>query len=429
MRILIHVLGCRSSLYEGEFIAERLKMLGYEIIDDMHENFGAAVIVTCSVTGEADKKCRQIIRRVKRVLKNGALAVCGCWAEKINGVQAQELGINILTGTRNKNLLPEILDSFIKNPDEKKFLDLRNDNQDFSKWEELGISSPVLHSRAFIKIQDGCNHFCTYCVIPFLRGRPVSRPLENIISEIKNVIANGVQEIILTGIHLGIYGRDLKITLADLINELAKLKNIPRLRLGSLEPFSLDENLMTALKNCESFCPHLHLPLQSGDDGILKSMRRGYSSYDFIKTCERARKIINENLHISSDILTGFPGESDIAFENTLKTMRESNLGRVHVFSYSEREGTLAAKFPDKVPEKIKAQRKTQAIKLGEELLKNYAEKFIGHDVKILAENNFKGYTENYIEAHSQNKNLEHNKIYALKALKFDGGFLECGNQ
>ncbi len=427
MRILVHVLGCRSSLYEGEFIAEKLKTLGHEIVNDLHEDFNAAVIVTCSVTGEADKKCRQIIRRARRVLKNGALAVCGCWAEKIDTAQAQELGINILTGTRNKNLLPEILDALLKNPDSEKFIDLRNDNQDFSKWEELGIKKPVLHSRAFIKIQDGCNHFCTYCIIPFLRGRPVSRPLENIISEIKNVIANGVQEIILTGIHLGIYGRDLNLTLADLINELAKLKNIPRLRLGSLEPFSLDVNLMTALKNCESFCHHLHLPLQSGDDGILKSMRRGYSSSDFIKICELSRKIIDEDLHISSDILTGFPGESDIAFENTLKTMREAGLGRVHVFSYSERDGTLAAKFPDKVPDQIKAFRKTQAIKLGDELLKNYAVKFIGRNVKILAENDFKGYTENYIEAHSQN--LEHNKIYTLKALNFEKEYLICSSR
>ncbi len=426
--ILVHVLGCRSSLYEGEFIANELILHGHEITDDIKSNFNAAVIVTCSVTSEADKKCRQIIRRVKRSLNDkGVLAVCGCWSEKIDPVQAQELGINILTGSRHKNILPGILDGYIKN-DCKKFLDLRTEfNNNNHEWEELKISKPVIHSRAFIKIQDGCDHFCTYCIIPFLRGRPVSRPVNNVIEEVKQVISNGAQEIILTGIHLGLYGRDFGGSLADLINALSKL-NIKRLRMGSLEPFCLDENLLSALKNCESFCRHLHLPLQSGDDEILKSMRRGYTSCEFIKLCDRARDILGDELHISSDIMIGFPGETEKNFNNTLQTMRDSNFGRVHIFPYSERAGTLAVNFSDKVSEQIKSIRKNQALELGRELLNNYASKFIGHDVKILIENNSKGYTENYIEAvilKELNK-INKNEIYTLKAVNMREGVLEC---
>ncbi|MBR6901345.1 MAG: MiaB/RimO family radical SAM methylthiotransferase, partial [Synergistaceae bacterium] len=378
MKVFIHVFGCRSSLCEGEYIAGALKSYGLEITEDIHEEFNAAVLVTCSVTQEADRKCRQAVRRLRRLLGDeGILAVCGCWAQGLDELSARYLGIDILSGSKGKNILPEIFIRMLESG--RGFLDLRT--QDIfspseSEWEELEINSPVMHSRAFMKIQDGCDHFCTYCIIPFLRGRPVSRPKEKIIEEIKRLIDNGTKEIIFTGIHLGLYGRDINSSLSELILEVSKIHALKRFRLGSLEPFCLDENLLDALSSCEAFCHHLHLPLQSGDDEILKAMRRGYTARDFVKVCNDARKKIADDIHISSDILIGFPGEDIDAFQNTLTIMKDAGLGRVHVFPYSQRSGTLAAKMPGQVPHDKKIRRTSEVIALGRKLYNNYVKNF-----------------------------------------------------
>lgn len=422
-KIFIHVFGCRSSLCEGEYIAGALKSLGADITEDIDEKFNAAVIVTCSVTQEADKKCRQAVRRVRRLMgSEGILAVCGCWSQALEEKKARELGIDILAGSKGKNILPEILIKMLN--EGKNFIDLRT--QDIfspSEWEELEINSPVMHSRAFMKIQDGCNHFCSYCIIPFLRGRPVSRPQENIISEIKRLIQNGTKEIIFTGIHLGLYGRDINSSLADLIRSVSNIKELKRLRLGSLEPFCLDENLLNALSECEAFCRHLHLPLQSGDDKILASMRRGYKSGEFLDVCYNARKKISDDIHISSDILVGFPGEGEKAFQNTLKIMKDAGLGRVHVFPYSERKGTLAEKIPGKVSHEEKVLRTSEAIKLGYKLYYDYAKKFEKKDVEILIEKDNKGHTRHFIEAHCAGGD---NEIVKAEALRYVNYILEC---
>ena len=424
LKIFVHVFGCRSSLCEAEFIAGALKSYGAEILEELESDIDAAVIVTCSVTQEADRKCRQLVRRARKILGDEKiLAVCGCWSQSLDENLAREMRINILAGSKGKNLLPEILMQKILK-DDKTFCDIRTQNIFApSEWEELAINSPVMHSRAFMKIQDGCNHFCSYCIIPFLRGRPVSRPIEKIIDEIKRLIDNGTKEIIFTGIHLGIYGREINSSLAELIRAVSKISELKRLRLGSLEPFCLDENLLDALSSCEAFCNHLHLPLQSGDDEILALMKRGYKAQDFVNVCYNARKKISDNIHISSDILIGFPGESDKAFQNTLNIMRLSGLGRVHVFPYSERKGTQAASFSGKISHDVKILRTSQAIKLGRELYENYIKKFINSEVEVLIENNHKGYTRNYIEAECEG---EKNEIVKVKALSYDNGRLVC---
>ena len=396
-RIYVHVFGCRTSLCEGEYIAGSLMARGAEILESLSESINAAVIITCSVTRESESKCRKLIRRVRRILGHeGILAVCGCWSQSLNENLARELGIDILAGNRGKNILPELTEKMIH--DGRKFIDIRTHITSW-EWEELAINYPVMHSRAFIKIQDGCNHFCTYCIIPFLRGRPASRPETNIIAEIQRLIHNGVNEIVLTGIHLGIYGHDTDTSLADLIRKVSKIHELKRLRLGSLEPFCLDENLLDALSECESFCHHLHLPLQSGDDNILSAMRRGYNAREFVKVCDNARKKLGDDLHISSDILVGFPGESDNAFMNTLDTMKLSGLGRVHVFPYSKREGTIAASMTEQIPHDVKVNRTSQAISLGHELYHDYVNRFLNSDVEVLIENDNRGYTRHYIEA------------------------------
>ena len=235
--VFIHVFGCRSSLCEGEYIAGALSARGAQITEDLSGKIAAAVIVTCSVTQEADRKCRQLVRRVRKALgADGVLCVCGCWSQSLDADTAREMGIDILAGSRGKNIVPDSVIAMLKNG--RSFRDLRT--QDIfapSDWEELSIDSPVMHSRAFMKIQDGCNHFCTYCIIPFLRGRPVSRPIHSITEELHRLIDSGCNEVVFTGIHLGIFGQDTGTNLAALIREVSGISGLRRLRLGSLEPF------------------------------------------------------------------------------------------------------------------------------------------------------------------------------------------------
>ncbi len=410
-------------LFRSEYIAGSMKSLGHEITEKLTDGITASVIITCSVTQEAGRKCRNIIRRVRRVMGDkGILAVCGCWSQALDYDTARNMGIDILAGSKGKNIIPEAVDYAMAHG--RDFLDMRTQNIFApSEWEELAITSPVMHSRAFMKVQDGCNHFCTYCIIPFLRGRPVSRPTENIISEIQRLIDNGTKEVIFTGIHLGIYGHDRDTSLAELIRKVSRIDGLKRLRLGSLEPFCLNDELADALAECEPFCQHLHLPLQSGDDDILASMRRGYTAGDFVSVCENARERIDASLHISSDILVGFPGESDEAFRNTLDVMRASGLGRVHVFPYSEREGTTAAKMEGKIPHDVKISRTSEAISLGRKLYDDYAGSFIGREVEVLIERNNMGHTRHYIEAECKGNN---NSIVKAEAVGYDNYRLEC---
>jgi threonylcarbamoyladenosine tRNA methylthiotransferase MtaB len=374
------VLGCRSNLYDGEALAGELAARGAQIVD-RPERCRAAVIVSCSVTAVADKKCRQAVRRARReVEEDGVVAVCGCWAQGLDAQEARALGIDLLVGNRRKSALPDALEAALEAPG---FIDMRGD---LDGWDPLKLERPILRTRAFLKVQEGCDHFCSYCVIPFLRGRSISRPLEEALEEARRLTAAGCGEIVLTGIHLGMYGRDRGTSLAELARRVSRAPGLTRLRLGSLEPFALDDNLLEALAESPVFCPHLHLPLQSGDDGVLALMRRGYGADDFARVCGRAREKLGEDLHISSDVLVGFPGESEGAFQNTLALMRRAELGRIHVFPYSPRRGTTAAALPGGVSPQAASERASAALALGEELLTRYASRFVGRDLAVLAE-------------------------------------------
>ncbi|MBQ3401793.1 MAG: MiaB/RimO family radical SAM methylthiotransferase [Synergistaceae bacterium] len=419
--VCVHVFGCRSSLCEGEYIAGRLKELGHDITEDLKDGITAAIIVTCSVTSEADRKCRQMVRRARKILgDDGVLAVSGCWGQSLDSGMAQSLGIDILGGTRGVSaLIPSAVSEMLGHG--REFRDIRR--LDVHGWQELPLTQPVMHTRAFMKIQDGCNHFCTYCIIPYLRGKPASRPENSIISEIHRLIDGGTKEVIFTGIHLGVYGHDNGTSLARLIRRVSGISGLERLRLGSLEPFCLNDELLDALAECAAFCHHLHLPLQSGDDEILSAMRRGYSAHDFVNVCRNARRKIDASLHISSDILVGFPGESDSAFQNTLDVMELAGLGRVHVFPYSERPGTIAASLPGKIPHDVKISRTSEAISLGRKLYADYVRGFTGHEVEILIERDGRGYTRHYIEAHCEGGN---NETVKAEVIDIAGTRLEC---
>lgn len=397
LSVWVHVLGCRSNLCEGDFLAGDLEARG-ALVTQAPEGCAAAVIVSCSVTAEADRKCRQAVRRARRTVgEAGIVAVCGCWAQGTGADEARELGVDILVGNRRKGELSDALEAMLR--DGRSFCDLRSDLTADRQWEELPASRPVFHTRAFLKVQEGCDHFCSYCVIPFLRGRSASRPVEHTMDEVRRLLDAGCTEVVLTGIHLGLYGRDTGSSLAELVRALSALPGLERLRLGSLEPFALSDPLLEALGESPVFCPHLHLPLQSGDDGILSRMRRGYTADDFARVCDRARERLGPDLHISSDILVGFPGEEDGAFKNTLHLMRRAGIGRAHVFPFSPRRGTLAESFGDRVSPAVASARAAEAAKLGEELLNAYAGRFVGRTLPVLSEGGRRGgYTPHFLQ-------------------------------
>ncbi|MCR5347590.1 MAG: MiaB/RimO family radical SAM methylthiotransferase [Fretibacterium sp.] len=434
LKVWIHVLGCRSNLCEGDFLTGALEAMGASVVREPAEA-EAAVLVTCSVTAEADRKCRQCVRRARRAVgEEGLVAVCGCWAQSVDAGEARTLGVDLLVGSRGKSRLPaalEMMAGALPYRGERPFQDLRL-LPPIEGWEEMPLRDTGLHTRAFVKVQDGCSHFCTYCIIPFLRGRPVSRPVENVLKEARRLVEGGCREVVLTGIHLGTYGRDTGSSLAELVRALSGVEGLERLRMGSLEPFSLDEALLDALADSPVFCPHLHLPLQSGDDGILALMRRGYTAEEFARVCDTARARLGKALHISSDILVGFPGEGETAFQNTLSVMRRVGMGRVHVFPFSLRPGTAAAELPGAVPPDVQDERVSRAMTLGDELLRNYAGGFVGQELDVLAEEQEcegrgRGHTLHFLEAmwNIGDRDLVPNETVRIRVRSAEEGRLE----
>jgi len=379
-RIWLHSLGCRTNQSEKESIASGLIEHG-AVIENNPQNADAAIIFTCSVTSTADKKSRQCIRMARRNIPSGIIVACGCWAQRLKEDEAKELGIDLAIGNRQKHLILGLLEKSFgqeKTKDNEKSVlhvtEVWNANNVL--WDELPIMRPVTRSRAFIKIQDGCNRFCSYCIVPFLRGRPVSRPLKHVIGEINNVIAFGCKEIILTGTNLGDYhceegeqtpalssrpiagrpeARPIQKVggISALIEEIAKID--VKLQFGSIEPFSINEDFLNAVHklSCENkFSPPLHVPLQSGDDVVLARMKRGYTGNEYLSKIKSIRDILGE-IPISTDLIVGFPGETDEAFRNSVDILKTVGFCKVHVFPYSPRENTLAAGFEDQVPKEI----------------------------------------------------------------------------
>ncbi|MBC7078559.1 MAG: MiaB/RimO family radical SAM methylthiotransferase, partial [Synergistales bacterium] len=295
-----------------------------------------------------------------------------------------------------------------------------------NRWDDLRLSCTGSRARAFLKVQDGCDRFCAYCVIPFVRGRPVSRSLEDVEKEAKQLVENGCREIILTGVNLGLYGGDISSSLGELVRRLARIEALSRLRFGSIEPFAVDEELLRALAETPKFCLHLHIPLQSGDDGVLAKMERGYTSADFAKMTERVREILGEDVHLSTDLLVGFPGEDEAAFGRSLKFISSIGFGRLHVFPYSPRPGTKAWDIAGRVGRKVVHERVREAIAHGKTLLDRYASHWLGREVEVLVEGHTGevsfGYTRHYLRAEVRGVSAIHPE-FRVKVLKVqDGG-------
>ncbi|MFP4481793.1 MAG: tRNA (N(6)-L-threonylcarbamoyladenosine(37)-C(2))-methylthiotransferase MtaB [Thermovirgaceae bacterium] len=400
-RVRLHVLGCRSNLYEAEALATSLSQMGAVACEK--GPFAAAVLVSCVVTAEAERKCRQLVRRLKRQEPEAPVVVCGCWAQFLEESVASDIGIDALVGNRRKHRVPAILEQLIKEKTRKDLLVDKVDVSTSTLWDPLSLDCPKFHQRAFIKIQEGCNHRCTYCIIPEVRGAPVSRAPEDALEEVGHVVSRGIREVVLTGIHLALYGKDTGESLAMLVRAIEKIRGLDRLRFGSIEPFGLEEEVLEALAASEKFCPHLHLPLQSGDDRILRRMGRGCSSQEFLDLVKKIKKFLGDDLHLSTDVIVGFPGEDDAAFRRTFEVLERAGVGKIHAFGFSPRKGTPAAEFRDRPsPEEVK-DRMSEMLDFASRKHQEYASRWIGKRLSVLVEKSEKdvitGYTPPFIKA------------------------------
>lgn len=408
-------LGCKVNTYESEYIRNILEKRGYEI-KDFSDKCDIYIINTCTVTNTSDTKSSKMLRRARKENPDAIIVAMGCFIEsnKDNPIP----GIDIVIGNRDKDKVPDLIDEYLKN--KERIIRLYKGRTDI--FEDMYITNFPGRTRAFVKIQDGCDNFCSYCIIPFVRGKCRSKDKDKVIEEITALVNNGYKEVVLTGIHTGSYGRDLDISFADLLNEIIKIKGLKRLRISSIEATELNEDVLNILKNSNIIVDHLHIPLQAGSNEILKSMNRKYDLKYFEDKIAEIRSI-RPDISITTDIIVGFPGETEELFKETLNTVKRINFSKVHVFPYSERKGTKSERLPNKIPSNIKKDYVKRLIELSKELEIEYASKFIGEELEILVEqtkDDFSyGHTSNYLNVKVKGK-LPHNELIKVKITSVD---------
>jgi len=390
-------LGCRVNQYETEAIAEAFIKDGYKTVD-FEEKADVYVINTCTVTSVGDKKSRQMIRKAKKKNPQAVVVVAGCYSQVAPGEVAAIEGVDIIVGTSGKSEIPELVKEYLENRSQINHV---QNIMDIKKFEEMEIDEYQDRTRAFLKIQDGCDRYCSYCLIPYARGHIRSRSPENIIHEVEKLADGGFKEIILSGIHVASYGKDIGgVTLTDVIEKISDIKGIERIRIGSIDPTFFDENTVNRLGKVEKLCPHFHLSLQSGCNETLKRMNRHYTTEEYKAIVEDLRKTISD-VSITTDIIVGFPGETDEEFETTYRFLEEIALSKMHVFKFSPRKGTRAAQMDNQVDPVVKEKRSHRVIELDERLENRFISSFIGRNMKVLFEETKEGYsygyTENYI--------------------------------
>lgn len=406
MKFNIVTFGCKVNQYESNMMKERMLSSNFFYVENISEA-NIIVVNTCSVTNVADKKCLKMIRRIKREYPNSILVVAGCSSQNKQEIY-ENLDIDILIGNKDKSKIDILLKEYIKT--HKKYVKFYNDRK--LDFEDMLISD-YNHIRAFIKIEDGCDNFCSYCIIPYVRGSVRSKNFETVIKEAKLLTQKGHKEIVLTGIHTGHYmnnGYDL----TDLINELSKIEDLLRIRISSIEITELNDKFLNMLSTNKKVCDHLHIPLQAGSDEILKKMNRKYDLKYYEEKIKKIR-MIRPDISITTDIIVGFPYETDKLFNETLEFSRKMNFSKIHVFPYSIRLGTSAANMPNQVDESIKKERVKKLMDLSEIMEKEYYNKFVGKELDILVEecdNNVSiGHSSNYLMIRL-NEKLEVGQIY-----------------
>ena len=402
MKAALHNLGCKVNAYETEAMQQILEEAGYEIVP-FSEYADVYVINTCSVTNMADRKSRQMLHRAKKQNPDAIVVGAGCYVQTKEAQALVDESIDIVIGNNKKHELVPLLREY--EASHRKMACVADINHEKQAYEELSLSRTAEHTRAFIKVQDGCNQFCTYCIIPFARGRVRSRELPDVLQEIRTLAKSGYREVVLTGIHLSSYGVDNGESLLHLIEAVHELEGIERIRLGSLEPRIVTDAFAKRLSELPKICPHFHLSLQSGCDTVLSRMNRRYDTAEYEVGCALLRRYF-EHPAITTDIIVGFPGETDEEFETTERYLERIHFYEMHIFQYSRREGTKAAAMPDQVPETVKKERSEKLLALGHKMSEEFRRYYLGRQVTALLEEEFfhdgkryyTGYTKEYVK-------------------------------
>lgn len=409
--VCVKNLGCKVNAYESEYIISLFLSSGYKLVT---ENALVYVINTCTVTNESDKKSRKTINSIKKNNKDSIIIAVGCYTQNIfNTNKKIDINADIILGNKDKSKIIEYLNEYIENKNQiTKIYGMEN-----QPFEDMEINHLENHTRAFIKIEDGCNNYCNYCVIPYVRGSVRSKNKSKVIKEAISLVNNGYKEIVLTGIHTGQYGADLdNINLFNLLIDLIEIEELKRIRISSIEIVEITDQIISMLSH-PKIASHLHLPLQSGTDRILESMGRRYNTMYFESVVNKIRKI-NPNISITTDIIVGYPGETEEDFNNTLEFCKKIKFSKIHVFPYSDRDGTVSSNMENKIDNNIKKKRVKKLIALSDSLKKAYEEKFKNKELEVLIENNYDGfyhgYSSNYIEFKIKGK-YKINNVYNIK--------------
>lgn len=395
--VAFYTLGCKVNQYETNAMEQQFIQNGYKIVENT-EKADIYVINTCTVTNMADRKSRQMLRRVKEINQSAVIVVCGCYAQVAKTELEQIPEVDIILGINEKNKIVQIVEEYLAN--QNNIIEVA----DVSKQKEFLNFGDVTYTeknRAVIKVQDGCNMFCSYCLIPYARGRIRSRKIENVVSEIKKIAKQGIKEVVITGIHVASYGKDFEnenIRLINLLEEINKIEGIERIRLSSLEPTIVDEEFAQRLSKLEKICDHFHLSLQSGCDATLKRMNRKYTTARYKEATEILRKYY-PNANFTTDVIVGFPGETNEEFNQTYKFLKEIGFYKMHIFKYSPRKGTVAEKLPNQVDGNIKEERSKKLIELSNNMQNEKNSQYIGKTVKVL----FEEYEDGYYKGHTTN--------------------------
>ncbi len=401
-RAAIINLGCKVNKYESDAMAEKLQSAGMVIVEP-EEVADVYIVNTCSVTNIAQRKSRQMLRRAKKKNPKALIVAAGCYVNAEHDVLLQEDFIDILVGNNRKNEIVQVVADYLERLEKKDYyLDINQTKE----YEEMGcLAMDVMnHQRAYIKIQDGCNQFCSYCIIPYTRGRVRSRQPENILAEIEKLAAEGIKEFVLTGIHISSYGVDLKEfgDLGDLIYAIEQIPTVQRIRLGSLEPRIITKEFLDKIGDSDKLCPHFHLSLQSACNDTLKRMNRKYTIEEFMDKCQLLRMYFDKPA-ITTDVIVGFPGETEEEFATTVSNLEKLNLYEIHVFKYSVRSGTVAEKMPNQVAENIKNIRSNILLEMTEKQKEEYEKSLAGSEAEVLIEETieegvYTGHTKRYVK-------------------------------
>ena len=420
MKFYIYNLGCKVNSYESNIMKENLEANGY--VQGNEDDSDIYIINTCTVTNTSDNKSLKIIRRVLRNHPNSITIACGCMTQ-VNSVYLKDLDVKVIIGNKGKSKIVDYINEYIKT--KKQIIDI-TDFKD-NKFEDMCLNN-FDKTRSFVKIEDGCENFCSYCIIPYARGKVRSKDPELVISEVKNLIKEGHKEVVLTGIHTGHYGADINYDFATLLNRLVKIKGLERLRISSIEITEITDEVLDVLKNNSNLVSHLHIPLQSGSNTILKLMNRKYDKEYFIDKINKIRSI-RSDISITTDVIVGFPSETDELFNETIDTIKKINFSKIHVFPFSLRKNTKAESIPNHVDDVTKKNRVKELVELSNELENSYMNKFINKKVLLLPEVYKEGYlighTDNYLKIRVKGSHELLNKIVRVKIIKNSYPYLD----